>query len=153
MSDFMLKDYINWQMMLNTDITPRYAGSHVGQYSNLFEHSSVIANYTSGDYDGQDILVYLFAPPEPNVPCKVVAITDYFGSCGGCDGWEDISDEDLRTMLISIANSARMFDTIDEAIEFFGGESEEAQNFGFNGASSPILEQLKKSGENLVQGL
>jgi len=114
----MMANYINWEVMLDQDQTSRCTGSHVGQLSNMFLDAQVIASECDDDYQGADCVVFLFAPPNPDIDPKIVIVNDYFGSCSGCDMWEDSDDESLRELLVAIANNARLFDSFDEAIKF-----------------------------------
>lgn len=120
-------DFIDWKTMLDPDVTKRYAGSHVEHLSNLFLHSQMIASETSGDYQGYDVVVILFTPPIPHVDPKIIIVSDYYGSCSGCDAWEDASDESLKKLLISISNNARLFDTFDETIKYLQSITREEQ--------------------------
>ena len=138
MVDFMLKDFIDWDVMMALE---RYAGSHTRNLSGLFLHSQVIAEATEGDYSGSDGMVYLFTPPNPGAPAKIVLLSDYFGSCSGCDSWEDATDKDFKALMIAIANNARMFDSIEECIEYL--ESGD-KGYEFEDLSDDLIKELKE---------
>jgi len=148
----MMADFINWEIMLDKDKTYRHAGSHVSQLSNLFIDSHVIASECDDDYTGSDSVVYLFAPPNPDVEPKVVLVTDYFGSCGGCDVWEDIEDSDLKELLVAIANNARLFDSFEELDKFFSGiidkldgDGSYGEYYDLHGHVHSLRKQIRKS--------
>jgi len=114
-----MADFIDWEVMLDESQVSRYAGSHIDELSKLFRDSRMIASNSSGSYQGDDCVVYLFTPIDPQFEPKIVIITSYFGSCSGCDAWEDIKDDDLRELLIAIVNNARLFDSFKEVHKFF----------------------------------
>jgi hypothetical protein len=120
-----LQNLINWNAVLEA---PRYAGGHQEVMSAIFEgNSKILDHYTENDYQGQLAIAYEFSDG------SVVIITDYFGSCGGCDAWEDACDGDVRTMVTSLVNSARLFDGIEEARNFCKSEKT-AEDYPFDAA-------------------
>ena len=144
-------DVIDWEVMLDEKKTPRYAGSHVDQLSNLFLDSEVIASSYDDDYQGADCMVYLFAPPNPKIDPKIVIITSYFGSCSGCDSWEDAGDEDLRELLTAMVNNARIFGSFDKTIKFLDeiDAKVDAGSYGefydLHGHTEEIKKQVKEA--------
>jgi len=146
---FMLKDLLNWEIILQQ---PRYAGGHQEIMESLFAGSSaILASYSDGGYQGQVGYIYLvyFGTDYS----KIVIITDYYGSCGGCDSWEDADDDDVREMCTALANDARTFDEIDEAIEFLKTDAvEEAGNYGYRSTASGMLEELEKTKKKIASG-
>lgn len=103
-------DLVNWDAAL---AAPRAAGGHDEMMLALYTgRGEVIAKWNEGDYQGEIAYAYL-------LPGGVVAIiTDYYGSCGGCDSWEDAGDDDARKLITSIVTSARVFETRSEAAEW-----------------------------------
>jgi hypothetical protein len=94
----------------------RYAGGHEDVMFNIFgRNASVIAHWIDDDYQGSEAFAYQFSDG------SVVLITDYFGSCSGCDAWEDSSDEDARGMIRDMVSSSRLFSNINDAITFCEG--------------------------------
>ena len=73
-------------------------------------------------------------------------INTYYGSCTGCDCWEDAKDKYFRTLCINIANNARMFDTIEDAILDLKRmcQSKDATDFDWGEAAPELLEQLEQ---------
>jgi len=117
MADLMLKDMLDWDKIM---IQPRYAGGHTEIMESLFKDSMVIAEYCSGDYQG--MVGYIYAVWYGPDFFKLVVLTDYYGSCSGCDSWEDADDESVKNMCVTLANNAHMFDTPEELEKFLGEE-------------------------------
>lgn len=65
----------------------------------------------------------------------VVIMTDYYGSCSGCDSWEDASDDEARTMVTGIVTSARVFASVEEA-RTFCRDPKDAEDYPFYAASN-----------------
>lgn len=154
-----MADFINWEVMLDEGQTPRHAGSHIGQLKNLFVDAIMIASNSSGDYQGHDSIVYLFAPANPNVDPKIVLITSYFGSCGGCDVWENCSNDELRALFTAIANNARTFDSFEEINNFFSeiikwieGDESYGEYYDLHDHVYELRKQIKKAEIKLGEG-
>ncbi len=100
-------DAVNWKAAL---AAPRYAGGHEEVFRALFDGvAPVIAWASSDDYDGTVCAAYQF--PDGSV----AILGDGYGSCSGCDAWEDAGDEDARALIVSMVTSARLFPTLAEA--------------------------------------
>lgn len=110
-----LVENINWDAVMDQ---PREAGGHDEIMQSVFDGAAeVIAHYNSRGYGGEVATAWRF-------PCGTVAIiTDYYGSCSGCDAYEGAGDEDVRRLVSGMVGSARIFDTPEEAAKFC--ESEE----------------------------
>lgn len=111
--DPMLKDLLDWEQIM---VAPRYAGGHTEVMESLFKGARIVASWVDNDYQGSEAFAYLL--PDGRYVC----LTDSFGSCSGCDSWEDSSDTEARNMCISLANDAHVFDTLDEMLEFIKGD-------------------------------
>jgi len=120
MKKHQLPRLIDWDLVM---LQGRYAGGHESVMRNIFGHNAtVIAEYVRDDYQGDEAFAYLFHDG------FVAIITDYFGSCSGCDSWEGATDADAKTMITSLVNSARLFDSVEEAAlycEFVQDKAEE----------------------------
>ena len=136
-----LIDCIDWNTMLDQSKVGRWAGSHIDQMSKIFPHSKVIASDTQGDYQGSDCIVILFTPPNPDGTPYIIIMHDSYGSCSGCDAWEDTSDEELTHLVKSIVGDSKVFTTLDEAIEYLEQDTENWFLIQFKNA---ILKQLKE---------
>jgi hypothetical protein len=127
MKKHQLLDLINWDAVL---AAPRYAGGHSDVMAAIFEgNAKVLCHYTENDYQGTLAIAYQF--PDGGV----AIVTDYFGSCSGCDSWEDASDDSARLMVTSLVTSARLFDTVEEAREFCKG-AKSAEDYPFEAAQN-----------------
>ena len=108
--NLILEPLIDWPLVLSQ---PRYAGGHESVMRNIFgSNAEVISWYTSGDWQGVIAIAYKF----PNG--EVAIMTDYYGSCSGCDSWEDSTEEDARNMILGLCGSAKQFDTVELAKEW-----------------------------------
>lgn len=101
----------------------RYAGGHDDQMKGLFKDAKVIAHYNEGDYQGQVATCVEFI--EGEFAGKVAIYNDYYGSCSGCDSWEDASDDDVRKMCIDLSNGAYLFDCLDDVKTFLANPTED----------------------------
>ena len=54
-------------------------------------------------------------------------MTDYYGSCSGCDSWECSSKEDAHNMILGLCGSAKQFNDIDAAKEWIDNIDSEKQ--------------------------
>lgn len=102
-----LESLIDWDTVM---AQPRYAGGHEEVMRNIFgKNAEVIAWWSENDYQGTIAIAYRF----PNG--EVAVMTDYYGSCSGCDSWEDSSDTNARSMITQLVAGAKHFADIDEA--------------------------------------
>jgi len=122
-----LLEKINWTVVL---AAPRYAGGHDEVMQSIFEGSAEVLNhYNEGDYQGTVATAFVF--PDGGV----VIITDYYGSCSGCDSWEDASNEEARAMVTGLVTSARVFDNVEDARAFCEGDKS-AEDYPFYAAAN-----------------
>ena len=133
----MLKDYLNWEKLMTCS---RCSGGHEDIMENLFKDGEVIASYIEDDYQGNEAYVYFLNG-------EYILITDYFGSCSGCDAWEDANDEEVRNLCIQLANNAHRFDSIHTLMSFLEVDVEEdkATYYAEHSTSKQILEELRKN--------
>lgn len=89
---------------------PRYAGGHDEQMQGLFKGAKVLAHWNEGDYQGT---VATAVQLEDGRFCWY---QDGYGSCYGCDSWEDASDDDVRKLLVGMSIDAEVFDTYEELL-------------------------------------
>ena len=129
------KDLVNWTEVMSAS---RCAGGHVEVMESIFEgKAKVCASWIEGDYQGDEAFAYLF-------PDGTVAImTDSFGSCSGCDSWEDANDDDVRLMVESLVNSARVFHDVAEAYFFCLKNTDDADQYLMRSASNLVKEGLE----------
>lgn len=127
MEKSQLQELINWDAVL---AAPRYAGGHNDVMRAIFEgQAEILDHHTDNDYQGELAIAYQF--PDGGA----IIITDYFGSCSGCDSWEDADDADARAMVTSLVTSARVFPDADAAREFCRSKMD-AEDYGFSAAAS-----------------
>ena len=96
-----LSELIDWDGVL---AQPRYAGGHEEVMRAIFgTNSKVIAWHSSGDYQGEVAIAHKLKDG------RVVLMTDYYGSCSGCDAWEDSTEQDARKMINDLVQGAKVF--------------------------------------------
>lgn len=133
----MLKESIDWEKIMPQS---RCAGGHVGIMENLFKDAKVVAYYVQNDYQGSELFLYRFNKN------KWVLVSDYFGSCSGCDAYEDCTDEQLRNLCIELANNANVFNSIKDVVRFLKEDvHKDAVYFKYRENAEPLLKELQKS--------
>ena len=121
-----LVDKIDWARVLKA---PRYAGGHQEVMDSIFgAFGTVIAEWVEADYQGS--LAYAYRFPDGTV----AIITDYFGSCSGCDVWEDIGNAGAKRMIMSLVTSARVFPSVYAASLWAAKAGDEAEDYPFSAA-------------------
>lgn len=102
-----LETLIDWKTVLEQ---PRCAGGHEEVMRNIFgKNAKVVAWWSEEEYQGTIAIAYQFPTGE------VAIMTDYYGSCSGCDAWEDSSEKDARNMILSLCGSAQQFQNLAAA--------------------------------------
>lgn len=127
-----LQKLIDWTAIMPMS---RYAGGHDDQMEGLFKNAKVIAHWNEGDYQGS---VATCVQLEDG---RFAIYNDYYGSCSGCDSWEDASDEEVRKMCIDLANSALVFESLSDVKEFLSA-GEPAENYDWFGSYSNVAVHL-----------
>ena len=135
----MLKEDLNWNEIY---VAPRYAGGHEEVMNVLFKDAEVVASYIQSGYQGDEAFLY-------HLNNEYILVTDYFGSCSGCDAWEEATDEEVKGLCTQLANNAQRFDTITEVINFLSKDVKQNQGayYAESGIADGLLENLK---ENIV---
>lgn len=131
-----LQKLIDWENIMKMD---RYAGGHDEQMQGLFKNAEVIGHWNEGDYQG--MVATCVKLPDG----RYVIYNDYYGSCSGCDGWEDAPDEQVKNMCIDLANGAYIFQTLEDVEEFLSDESKENKDGNYD-----WFETQGKPAENLL---
>ena len=135
-------DSVDWEKVISA---PRFAGGHTEVMLAIFGNKAVvIAEYFENDYQGTEAFAYRFSDG------TIAILTDWFGSCPGCDSWEDSSDEDARNMIRSLVTSARIFSDLYQAIEFCTTVEDDAMEYPFH-AARELVSQLKEQIKNKPQ--
>lgn len=130
-----LQKLINWDVLMGL---PRYAGGHDEQMQNLFKEAKVIAHWNEGDYQG--IVATCVLLPDG----RYAIYNDYYGSCSGCDSWEDATDEEVRRMCVELSNSTYIFDNLDEVKGFLAWACQAEVWSSWNGAAESLLGLINK---------
>ena len=102
-----LQTLIDWDNIMSM---PRCSGGHDDQMKGLFKGATVIAHYNEGGYEGTVATAVRLADG------RFCWYQDSFGSCPGCDLWEDADDDDIRKLCVNLACDAEVFDTFIEMI-------------------------------------
>ena len=130
-----LLNLIDWDLVMKA---PRGAGGHDEVMQSIFgSNAIVVAHWNEGDYQGGVMTAYLFADDSVGI------ISDSYGSCSGCDSWEDSTDKDARGMIISLVDSCRLCTNMEEAIDFCATVEDRAYDYLYNGAVH-LMDTLKK---------
>ena len=118
-----LVERIDWENIMPME---RYAGGHDEQMRGLLKDVTVIAHYNDGDYQGQVATCVML-----NDTKEVVIYNDYYGSCSGCDAWEDASDEEVRKLCEDLAKGAYIFKDLNDCMDTLP-ELKEEESFGWS---------------------
>jgi hypothetical protein len=97
----LLEELIDWPAIMPMS---RAAGGHDEQMQSLFRGATVLSHWNEDDYQGMVATVVRLEDG------RIAAYNDYYGSCSGCDSWEDATDDEVRTLCRNLANSAKIFD-------------------------------------------
>lgn len=121
---------------------PRCSGGHDEQMQNLIKNSKVIAHWNEGDYQGDVATCIQLLDTN-----EYVIYNDSYGSCSGCDSWEDADDKQARHMCIQLASTAKIFPTLQKLVSFLysKSKSEDSVNLTWRGkCSMELLNILNK---------
>jgi hypothetical protein len=114
-----LSDQVDIENLLKMD---RYAGGHDEQMKDLIKGAKTIGHWNEDDYQGSVATCV-------ELPNGEFAIyNDYYGSCSGCDSWEDAEDEDVKKMCHDLATGAYVFKTLDDVKTFLSSKSDKPQH-------------------------
>lgn len=125
-----LLDSVDWPTVM---AAPRYAGGHADVMRSIWPQATVVAAYIQDDYQGTEAFAYEF--PDGSV----AILTDWFGSCSGCDSWEDAPDEEARRMVTALVTSARLFPSLTEAAEWCKTAGDDASDYPFRAARNLVF--------------
>ena len=108
---------IDWKNIMKM---PRCAGGHDEQMRGLLKNVTVLGHWNEGDYQG-----YVATCVQLNDTGEIVIYNDLYGSCSGCDQWEDATDDDVRQMCRQLVCGAYVFKNLDDCKEFLGDPDRE----------------------------
>lgn len=133
----MLKDQLNWSLIMTQ---PRNAGGHTEIMDCLFTDAKVLASVVEDDCQGTLGYVYQLTNND------IAIVSDYFGSCSGCDSYENASDAEVRNLCIQLANNAHVFPNTREAFLFLReAKQDNAAYFELKGLVDPLIKELYKN--------
>lgn len=130
---------INWDEIMKM---ARWAGGHDEQMKGLFKNAEVVGHWNEGDYQGMVATCVKL----PNG--KYAIYNDYYGSCSGCDAWEDASDEDVKSMCINLANGAYIFETLEDVKAFLSDKSDANREGNYE-----WFDSYSNTGDNLLRAI
>ena len=134
--DDSLQNMIDWDSIMKMD---RYAGGHDEQMQGLITGSTVIGHWNEGDYQGM-VATCIMLPDG-----RFAIYNDYYGSCSGCDSWEDATDEEVKNMCIGLANGAYVFQSLDDVKEFLSATEEDSAWSSWSNVKGNLLEAINKA--------
>jgi hypothetical protein len=130
-----LQKQIDWENIMKMS---RYAGGHDSQMRGLFKNATVMAHWNEGDYQGKVATLVMLEDG------RYALYNDYYGSCSGCDSWEDASDEEVKTMCVGLANGAYIFESFLDVLEFLMDEEKEGSWSSWDDCKHGILTEFKQ---------
>ena len=111
-----LQEQIDWDNIMPMN---RSAGGHDNQMKGLFRNSTLVGHYNEGNCQGQVATCVQLENGEYAI------YNDYYGSCNGCDVVFDcVDDDDVRRLCINLSNSAFIFKSLTDVIEFLNSDKE-----------------------------
>lgn len=119
-----LQKLIDWEAIMPMS---RYVGGHDAKMKGLFKNVTIIAHWNEGDWQGQVATCVKFN--EGKFKDCYGIYNDYYGSCSGCDAWEDATDDDVRKMCIDLSNGTYIFKTIEDVKEFLQNPNDEGKQW------------------------
>ncbi|MFA5014296.1 MAG: hypothetical protein WC549_01965 [Actinomycetota bacterium] len=134
-----LQKYIDWENLMKME---RNSGGHDEQMKGLFKNVTVIAHWNENDYQGEVATCVKFNSGE--FKGKYAIYNDYYGSCSGCDAWEDATDEEVKNMCVGLSNSAYIFNSLDDVKEFLVSIPTDEWNEWKNSGKF-LLEEINKT--------
>jgi hypothetical protein len=137
-----LQKLIDWDVIMPL---PRYAGGHDDQMKALFKGAKVMAHWNEGDYQG------VVATAVQLADGRYCWYQDGYGSCSGCDSWEDADDATVKGLCISLAIDAEVFNTLEEMLDDMKGIRAESWKTTAGQELSTIIEnELKNKKKSLT---
>jgi hypothetical protein len=127
-------DMIDWETLIPLN---RCAGGHDDHMQKLFKDSEVIAHWNEGCYEGYVATCVKLSDG------RFAVYSDSYGSCSGCDSWEDANDEEIVRMCKDLAESAMGFKTMDE-VKIYLSNPELDSNI--SGGASELLKIIEQKG-------
>lgn len=127
-----LQSLIDWDAILPME---RCAGGHDQQMQALFKGATVLAHWNENDFQGTVATAVKLADG------RYCWYQDSYGSCCGCDAWEDADDTDVRRLCIGLAIDANVFDSLADMIGDMKANRAESWRANAGHALADMLEQ------------
>jgi hypothetical protein len=135
--DDKLQLQIDWEKIMPMS---RNAGGHDEQMTGLFKGAAVIGHWNEGDYQGT-VATCVKLPDG-----RFAIYNDSYGSCSGCDSWEDATDDEVKSMCITLANDAYVFETIDGVREFLRDTERDGVHYSWDKQTKrELLAEISKN--------
>lgn len=119
----------------------RYAGGHDEHMGNLIKGAEIVGHWNEGDWQGAVATCIKLDDG------RYAIYNDYYGSCSGCDAWEDANDDDIRKMCEDLAKGAYLFESLKDVIEFLSCDSLDDKpewfDWNWSDTASNLLEAIK----------
>ena len=131
-----LQQQIDWDNLM---MMPRHAGGHDQQMKGLFKNSTLIGHWNEGYYQGMVATCVRLSDG------RYAIYNDYYGSCSGCDSWEDADDKNVRAMCINLSNGTYIFENLKEVKEFLENARNEHDWTTWNEAGHHLLENINEN--------
>jgi hypothetical protein len=131
-----LQKQIDWENIMKMG---RHAGGHDSQMRGLFKNALVMAHWNEGGYQGKVATLVMLEDG------RYALYNDYYGSCSGCDSWEDAPDEAVKNMCVDLANGAYIFESFLDVLEFLTDEEKEEGWSSWDDCKYGILTELKQN--------
>lgn len=133
--DGKLIERIDWKKLMPMK---RYTGGHDEQMQGLLKDVTIIAHWNEGDYQGM-----VATCVKLNDTGEIVIYNDYYGSCSGCDSWEDADDAAVGTMCTQLAGGALIFKDLEECKKFLLSEKDTTQYNWGKEVCNGLLEEIR----------
>lgn len=119
-----IEQFIAWDHVMTL---PRYAGGHDEIMKGIFgDEKTTVSFWNEGDYQGAVAVAHKLEDG------RIVVMTDYYGSCSGCDAYEAAGDDEVKRLVTGMVQSSRVFNSIEDASEWCSSPSDEPQDYPFS---------------------
>jgi len=122
-----------------------YAGGHDEHMVNLLKGAVLVGHWNEGDWQG--MVATCVKLPDG----RHVIYNDYYGSCSGCDAWEDAGDATIKKNCEDLAKGAYVFKSLEDVIEFLScdklDERPEWFDWNWGNAATFLLNEITKEKE------
>lgn len=130
-----LQELIDWDSIM---AMYRCAGGHDDQMKGLFKGAIVLGHWNEGNYQGSVATCVRLGDN------RVAIYNDYYGSCSGCDSWEDATDDEVRKLCIDLSNSAYIFPDLESAKAWLRNPTHEENGWNrWGGVAENLLSAIE----------